>query len=815
MKVKVLKLAAYYLQFNLALGNFILGPGLGLAPSDHSSKVNAWLQQAAQEPPAIPATHTDPAYHYTAVKFAATLPIDDQALEYAALTGWEHIGGLGSLPRYRVFRQKKDLVVAGDSSVVEAHGRMHRRAGDTLGVEHVEMMGNKRRLVKRGFGEQGQNAAVEATTWREIADPMYAQQWHLVNAIERGHDINVTSVWHEGITGVNVTVALIDDGLDYSSEDLINNFDYRGSYDFNDNTKLPTPRLVDDYHGTRCAGQIAAARNDVCGVGVAYGARVAGIRMLSREVTDQDEVSALNYAMDTNAIYSCSWGPNDDGATVQGPNKLVEDAFINGVENGRQGLGSVFVFATGNGGSAGDNCNFDGYTNSIYTISIGAIDHQDKHPYYSEQCSAQLAVTYSNGDGRGIVTTDLGLRACTNKHGGTSAAAPLGAGIFALALSVRPDLTWRDVQHVAVRSAVPVDLGDGDWTAVSQGRRYNHKYGFGKMDAWRIVQEAKALVHVGKQTRIEVARDDADEQIPPLEQRGGESKGIVRSVEITPEQVQAADMRGIEHVTVMVDMEHQFRGNVEIWLESPHGIRSQLAAMRQRDSSTEGLKGWRFMSVKHWGEDPVGTWSLHVRNAYKPKYAGKLKAWQLTVFGESTEHEERAEPPATNSTTPVTEPVPSNTPIGSGGAERVSQPSLENDGAGAGTGIMRKSVALLLSALLFVAGGVMSALGVLFFMCRRERRMSSARWTALDTMQNDDDEAFGYTGSRRQFVVDRPEDVFEFDDMVTDNNAMEQQQRGGDMDDMDDMDGRTQAAESSKGSGERFGKDHGESDRLV
>ena len=40
---------------------------------------------------------------------------------------------------------------------------------------------------------------------------------------------------------------------------------------------------------------------------------------------------------------------------------------------GRGGLGSIIVFASGNGGSAGDNCNADGYTNSIYTIAIGGI----------------------------------------------------------------------------------------------------------------------------------------------------------------------------------------------------------------------------------------------------------------------------------------------------------------------------------------------------------------------------------------------------------------------------------------------------------
>ena len=38
---------------------------------------------------------------------------------------------------------------------------------------------------------------------------------------------------------------------------------------------------------------------------------------------------------------------------------------------GRQGFGSLFVVASGNGGHFKDNCNFDGYANSIYTVTIG------------------------------------------------------------------------------------------------------------------------------------------------------------------------------------------------------------------------------------------------------------------------------------------------------------------------------------------------------------------------------------------------------------------------------------------------------------
>jgi kexin len=177
----------------------------------------------------------------------------------------------------------------------------------------------------------------------------------------------------------------------------------QGSWDYNDHTPLPEPRLDDDLHGTRCAGEIAAVKNDVCGLGVAYGAGVAGIRILSASISDADEASALNYAYQLNDIYSCSWGPPDDGKSLEAPSPLIKKAIINGIENGRGGKGSIFVFASGNGGAVDDQCNFDGYTNSLYSITISAIDRKGLHPFYSEACSANMVVTYSSGSGDNIV----------------------------------------------------------------------------------------------------------------------------------------------------------------------------------------------------------------------------------------------------------------------------------------------------------------------------------------------------------------------------------------------------------------------------
>jgi kexin len=138
---------------------------------------------------------------------------------------------------------------------------------------------------------------------------------------------------------------------------------------------------------------------------------------------------------------------------MEGPNYMIQKAVLNGINNGRGGLGSIFVFASGNGAHHGDQCNFDGYTNSIYSVTVSAVDYMGLHPYYSEACAANLVVAYSSGSGRRIVgflrhlvgyqltsyqsTTDRGHDACTSSHGGTSAAAPNAVGVIALALQIR------------------------------------------------------------------------------------------------------------------------------------------------------------------------------------------------------------------------------------------------------------------------------------------------------------------------------------------------------------------------------------------
>ncbi|KAJ9479327.1 Kexin [Pseudozyma hubeiensis] len=467
----------------------------------------------------------------------------------------------------------------------------------------------------------------------DIKDPIFTDQWHLANDRKTGNDLNVTAVWDQGILGNGIKVCLIDDGLDMHSPDLKDNFYAPGSYDFNSHTELPEPRESDDQHGTRCAGEIAAVKNDVCGVGVAYQAKVSGVRILSGPISDVDEAASLNYAYQENDIYSCSWGPPDDGRSMDAPKGLIAKAMLNGVQNGRDGKGSVFVFAGGNGGASDDQCNFDGYTNSIYSMTIAAVDREGQHPWYSEMCSAIIATSWSSGSGDHIHTTDVawnGVNRCTGSHGGTSAAAPLAAGVIALGMSVRPELTWRDVQHIAVRSAVKFNHEDPDWQQTQAGRHFNHKYGYGVLDAYQFVEEAKRHKLVNPQAWLE----SPNITLPATETLITES-GTESTYTITEDQLKGANLASVEHVTVRVWITHQRRGDVNVELTSPHGTKSALARSRRYDDADTGFPGWSFMTLKHWDESPVGEWKLRVFDPAHPNKVGNIYAWSMSLWGAS------------------------------------------------------------------------------------------------------------------------------------------------------------------------------------
>jgi len=391
--------------------------------------------------------------------------------------------------------------------------------------------------------------------------------------------------------------------------------DPEGSYDVNDNDDDPMPRYDDrleNRHGTRCAGEVAAVINNRrCVVGIAYNAKIGGIRMLDGEVTDAVEAKSLALNSAHIDIYSSSWGPEDDGRTLDGPAPLAQQAFEDGIRNGRQGKGSIFVWASGNGGRSNDSCNCDGYTNSIYTLSISAATENRHVPYYSEACSSTMATTYSSGATgreRMITTTDL-RHGCAKQHTGTSASAPLAAAICALVLEANSNLTWRDLQHIVIATARPNGLLATDWRTNGVGRNVSHSFGYGLMDAGGMVRLARTWRNVPEQhtcsVRVSRARrsiNTADTITVPIEVDGCG-------------RLPHARVSFLEHVQARISLIAPKRGDVQIFLTSPAGTRSQLLARRERDLDRNGFRDWSFMTTHMWGERAAGVWYLQIENS--------------------------------------------------------------------------------------------------------------------------------------------------------------------------------------------------------
>lgn len=583
-------------------------------------------------------------YDYYAVHVDSSTSPSELALH----TGLEYDGRWAADEQYHIFRADKhdeDLIKESIRNLKQRRKSKRDLQAHVLdGVRYSKKQNRVNRLVKRGAippsnAVDTSKKTIEAAVLERasavkdlgIGDPIFNEQWHLFNTKEVGNDLNVTGVWLQGITGKNATVCIIDDGLDMDSDDLKPNYYAKGSYDFNLGKDEPKPVLDDDLHGTRCAGEVAAVKNNVCGVGVAYGARISGVRILSAPISDVDEAEAVLYGMQGNDIYSCSWGPPDDGRTMDAPGILIKRAMLRAIQEGRGGKGSIYVFAAGNGAAAEDNCNFDGYTNSIYSVTIGAIDKTNSHPYYSERCSAQMAVTYSSGAGDQIHTTDVGKNKCTGSHGGTSAAGPIVAGLYALVLQVRPDLSWRDVQWITLMSAVPVykDEPEAQWQTTSIGRKFSHQYGYGKVDAWRMVEFAKTWKNVKKQAWYFSPWIHVRHEIP----QG--SQGLSNEFEITSDMLKKANLARVEHVTVTMNLQHTRRGDVSVELRSPTGVISHLSETRKFDSAAVGYVDWTFMTVAHFGESGIGKWTIVVKDSVENDNKGTFTDWRIKLFGES------------------------------------------------------------------------------------------------------------------------------------------------------------------------------------
>ncbi|HVS17949.1 MAG TPA: S8 family serine peptidase [Planctomycetota bacterium] len=507
----------------------------------------------------------------------------------------------------------------------------------------------------------------------EAPDPLFASQWHLENTGQLGgvpgQDANVVPAWKRGFLGSGRLIAVVDDGVEIGHEDLAANVLPGASHNYANGSSDPSPppKMGDELiaHGTSVAGVAAGRGQNGIGIsGAAPRATLVGYNFLAPG--SPGDTATMIDAMTRNAaqvsVSNNSWGPSISGFPLPFPTSF-HAAIQTGLDTGRGGLGVIYLFAAGNSGnfcgpgtvSPGDmavfgyeNTNNSGIAQNRGIMHVAAIGDDGVVANYSTGGATVWVGAHSRGNNaRAITTTDrTGFEGYnpnlvgsdhadlnyTNTFNGTSSACPLAAGVVALMLSANPGLTWRDVRVLLARSARPTDLGHPGWTTNGAGHPYNHRYGFGVVDAEAAVDAA--LAHAGLASAKQVSQT-SDTFLPIPD---NDLTGVSDSISFA-----GSGIADIEWVSVTFSAaDHTWFADLRIVLRSPSGMQSTLAWPHALIDPSNPCNGsdpggityldWVFGAAGHLDEGADGLWTLTVSDEAGGD-VGTFQTWTLTVHG--------------------------------------------------------------------------------------------------------------------------------------------------------------------------------------
>ncbi|MFD3930715.1 S8 family serine peptidase [Streptomyces sp. NPDC058614] len=393
-------------------------------------------------------------------------------------------------------------------------------------------------LTAAGTTEEGAAQMLSAADAAELtqsaaagAEPLEADQWDLrAIGADKASKINPGSK--------NVTVAVIDTGVDDTHPDLAPNFSASQSANCVGGKPDTTygawrPVDADHYHGTHVAGEIAAARNDIGVAGVAPGVKVAGITVAEPDAGQlffpESVVCAFVFAADhgveitNNSYYVDPWLYN----CMDDPDQRAIVDAVNRAQLYAQKKGTLSVAAAGNSNhdldsdaivdeSSPDDSTpvprtidphecFDIPTQLPGVVTVSSTGVNSTKSYFSSYGYGVIDVAAPGGDRYQIPDTPSknGRILSTmpnNQYGflqGTSMASPHAAAVAALLKSKYPKATPAQLQALLKAQAdnpgCPTDPYDGNGDGVVDatcvgGKRLNGFYGAGIINALKAVK---------------------------------------------------------------------------------------------------------------------------------------------------------------------------------------------------------------------------------------------------------------------------------------------------------------------------------------
>jgi subtilisin family serine protease len=509
-------------------------------------------------------------------------------------------------------------------------------APDGVGLEIFD-------LVARLFEEDAVELLHPELVRRAARKGAFANQWHLRKSTINGKVIDqhagVEAAWSLA-DGNGVTIAIIDDGVDLDHEEFRSSGKIIAPRDVTLGSDNPRPGFG-DRHGTACAG-VACADGSFGASGVAPKARLIPIRLASG-LGSQAEADAFVHAAQNGAdVISCSWGPEDGRwwdpndpkhnlvVPIPDSTRLAIDF---ATTQGRNGKGCVVLFAAGNGNEPVEN---DGYASYSKVIAVAAVNDMGVKSAYSDFGKAVWCAFPSNDTVEprptsGIWTTDNSGNSgynpgqttkgdaagnYTNSFGGTSSACPGAAGVAALVLSRNNNLRWDEVREILKNSCDKIDSAGGAYDA--EGR--SAKYGFGRLNARKAVELAMPVTPVQDRVVVVTARKDV----------------AIRDLSTASLPVDVAETGAAKKVTVTVDIEHTYIGDLNVSLTFPPASKVKpIVLHKNTGGGTDNLRV-KYDAINTpalaglVGKKLTGRWTLVVKDMARLD-TGKIKAITVEI----------------------------------------------------------------------------------------------------------------------------------------------------------------------------------------